>query len=113
MVKKRVYEVFLLTHLGCAMTMIYALWQHTYSAKGKLWMFPVAYICTFAITGTMQLIRIIYRNVVIGKSSVRLILQPHVGDAARIILSLPRPWTVRAGQRINLGVPHVGIFYLF
>ncbi|KAJ5927149.1 hypothetical protein N7516_008922 [Penicillium verrucosum] len=35
------------------------------------------------------------------------------GDVARMTLSLPRPWTVRAGERISLGIPYVGIFYLF
>ncbi|KAJ5084788.1 hypothetical protein NUU61_009367 [Penicillium alfredii] len=112
LVKKRVYEVFLITHLGCAMALIYAIWQHTRSAHERLWAFPVTYISIFAITGALQLVRIFYRNMVIGRNPVRLILRPYVGDVARITLLLPRPWTVRAGERINLGVPHVGIFYL-
>ncbi|KAJ6168716.1 hypothetical protein N7497_001559 [Penicillium chrysogenum] len=61
----------------------------------------------------LLLIRIIYRNVVMGRSYVRMNLQPYMGDVARMTLSLPRPWVVRAGQRINLGVPSVGIFYIF
>lgn len=93
--------------------MVYAIWQHTRSAERSLWILPVAYIGSFATTGALQVIRIIYRNVVIGRSHVRMSLQTHVGDVARITLSLPRPWAVRAGQRVNLGVPHVGIFYLF
>lgn len=113
LVKKRVYEVFILTHIACAMTMIYAIWQHTQSTEGSLWVFPLVYTCTLVATGVLQLIRIIYRNVVVGRSHVRMKLQPYVGDVARITLSLPRPWAVRAGQRINLGVPSVGLFYLF
>ncbi|KAG0156274.1 hypothetical protein PDIDSM_3451 [Penicillium digitatum] len=113
LVKKRVYEVFILTHIACAMTMIYAIWQHTQSTEGSLWAFPLVYTCTLVVTGLLQLIRIMYRNVVVGRSHVRMKLQPYVGDVARITLSLPRPWTVRAGQRINLGVPSVGLFYLF
>jgi predicted ferric reductase len=95
------------------MTMIYAIWQHVRSAETRLWAFPFAYICTLAITGALQFIRILYRNLVMGRSHVQLILQPHMGDVARITLSLPRPWVVRAGHRINLGIPYVGIFYLF
>lgn len=113
LVKKRVYEVFLVTHTGCAVTMIYTLWQHTRSAKGNFWVFPLVFTCTLVITGLLQLIRIIYRNAVVGRSHVRMNLQPYVGDVVRMTLSLPRPWVVRAGQRINLGVPSVGIFYIF
>ncbi|KAJ5110860.1 hypothetical protein N7532_001395 [Penicillium argentinense] len=61
----------------------------------------------------MQLMRVFYRNIVIGKDPVRLSLSSHRDDIGRITISLPRPWVVRAGERINLGVPHVGIFYLF
>jgi len=113
LVKKRAYEVFLLTHIACAVTMIYAVWQHTQSTEGSLWVFPLVYTCTLIVTGLLQLIRIIYRNVVVGRTRVRMNLQPYVGDVARMTLSLPRPWVVRAGQRINLGVPSVGLFYLF
>ncbi|CAG8133864.1 unnamed protein product [Penicillium nalgiovense] len=84
LVKKRVYEVFIITHIGCAITIIYGVWQHTRSADGSFWVFPLVFTCTLITTGLLQLIRIIYRNVV-----------------------------VRAGQRINLGVPSVGIFYIF
>lgn len=93
--------------------MVYSLWQHTRSIQGGIWIFPIAYTCTFTITGALQLSRIIYRNVAFGRSHVRLNLEPHIGDVALITLSLPRPWAVHAGQRINLGIPHVGIFYLF
>lgn len=113
LVKKRMYELFLLTHIACAVAMIYAIWQHTQSTEGRLWVFPLVYTCTLVVTGVLQLIRIIYRNVVVGRSHVQMNLQPYVGDVARITLSLPRPWAVRAGQRINLGVPSVGLFYLF
>lgn len=40
-------------------------------------------------------------------------ISTNVGEIVRITLSLPRPWAIRAGQRVNLGVPFVGIFYLF
>jgi hypothetical protein len=73
-------------------------------------MFPLVYICTLIVTGLLQLIRIIYLNVMAGRSHIRMNLQPYVGDIARMTLSLPGPWVVRASQRINLGVPSVGLF---
>jgi hypothetical protein len=40
-------------------------------------------------------------------------IQPYMGDVALMTLSLPKSWTVRAGQRIHLAVPQVGTFYVF
>ncbi|CAG8902310.1 unnamed protein product [Penicillium egyptiacum] len=112
LVKKRVYEVFLRTHQGCALVMIYTIWRHTHSFPAKSWLYTVIYISTLTITGIMQLARILFRNVALGKGSVQLALQRH-GDAAQLTLELPRAWKVRAGERLMLGVPCVGLFYLF
>lgn len=109
-VKKRVYEVFLLTHAGCALVMIYSIWRHTQS-QGKQWIFPLIYLSTFTLSRVGQLTRILYRNIVIGGSPVRLHVHPYVGDLVPLTISLPRPWKVRAGEHIRLGVPHIGIFY--
>lgn len=74
----------------------------------------LVYTCTLVVTGVLQLNRIIYSNVVVGRSHVRMNLQPYVGDVARMTLPLPRAWVVRASQRINLGVPSVwDFFYIF
>ncbi|KAH8430048.1 NADPH oxidase family protein [Aspergillus melleus] len=35
------------------------------------------------------------------------------GALVRAELRLPRPWAVRAGERVTLGVPAVGLFYFF
>lgn len=75
-------------------------------------MFSIVYASTLVLTGALQLVRIIYRNVAFGRSSVRMTLQRH-GDAAKVTLRLPRPWKARAGERLILGVPRIGLFYLF
>lgn len=54
LVRKRVYEVFLIVHIGCVATLIYALWQHLRSIEGNLWVFPLAYTCIFA-TGWIEI----------------------------------------------------------
>ncbi|KAJ5639159.1 uncharacterized protein N7484_007021 [Penicillium longicatenatum] len=113
LIRKRVYEIFVLTHTGCALTSIYGIWCHVRSDNGSLSKFPLAYLCIFALTRTIQLSRMIYRNITIGTIPVRLVMSHFEGNIARITLSVPRPWTVRAGERINLGVPRVGIFYSF
>lgn len=111
-VKKRIYELFLRTHQGCALVMIYTIWRHTHSFPVKTWIYTVIYISTLTVTGVVQLARILFRNFAPGKGSVQLVLQRH-GDAAQLTLELPRAWKVRAGERLMLGVPCVGLFYLF
>lgn len=70
LVKKRVYEVFLVTYIGCAVTMIYGVWQYIRLAEGNFWVFLLVFACTLVIIGVLQLIRIIYCNVVIGRSYI-------------------------------------------
>lgn len=92
--------------------MIYTIWEHTRSISRISSIYSIMYMCTLAFTGVIQLIRIMYRNVAIGRNLAQFYLQRH-GETARITLFLPRPWKVRAGERLILGVPWVGIFYLF
>ncbi|KAJ5981122.1 hypothetical protein N7481_008420 [Penicillium waksmanii] len=113
LVKRRVYELFLSTHIAGSVTIIYTIWQHTRHGSGKLWAFPVVFIAVFALSAIARLLRIIFRNIVIGKDAVRLTLSPQKGDVACLTLTLPRPWVVCAGERVNIGVPYVGIFYIF
>lgn len=111
--KRRVYEIFLHAHLGCAAIALYALWRHVPSAKidsqGYLWVC----IGTFATTSALQLSRILFRNMVVGKKSIRMKASRHAEDVVRVHLYLSRPWKVRAGERVNLTVPFLGLFYLF
>ncbi|KAJ5417423.1 uncharacterized protein N7487_000973 [Penicillium crustosum] len=112
LVKKRVYEVFLRTHQACALVMIYTIWRHTHSFHANSWFYTIIYISTLTVTGIVQLARILFRNVALGKGSVQLTLQRN-GDTAQLTIELPRAWKVRAGERLMLGVPCVGLVYLF
>ncbi|GFF62029.1 ferric reductase transmembrane component 3 [Aspergillus udagawae] len=50
---------------------------------------------------------------VVGKKSIRMKASRHAEDIVRVQLYLSRPWKVRAGERVNLTVPFLGLFYLF
>ncbi|KAL4948947.1 hypothetical protein BDW69DRAFT_203167 [Aspergillus filifer] len=113
MIKRRVYEVFLLQHLGCAITGFIATWKHTQPTSATArWCF-ISCTAAFLLTSVLQLMRIVYRNSVLGRKSVIMTVKPHAEDILHITLSLPRPWTVRAGERVNLIVPSLGLFYFF
>ncbi|THC91233.1 hypothetical protein EYZ11_009313 [Aspergillus tanneri] len=70
LVKRRVYEVFLVTHLSCAFSALFMIWKH---------------------------------------------IQPRAETSRRYVLICvgSSVVTVRAGERVTLGVPSVGLFYLF
>ncbi|KAB8069861.1 hypothetical protein BDV29DRAFT_198373 [Aspergillus leporis] len=112
-VKRRVYEVFLVTHLACAVLGLISIWQHLGPSHNLPRKYLLTCLCMFTITGAIQLLRIIYRNKVLGKKSVRLVMKPYTEEIVQAVLHLPRPWVVRAGERINLGIPSLGLFYLF
>ncbi|BAE64514.1 unnamed protein product [Aspergillus oryzae RIB40] len=113
MVKRRVYEVFFITHLVCAVIALVAIWRHIDSSHSQSRRYILASLCGLTATGALQLLRLIYRNVAVGRKSVRIVARPYSEDIVQAVLYIPRPWKVRAGERINLGVPFLGLFYLF
>jgi predicted ferric reductase len=113
MVKRRIYEAFLYTHLVFALVGLYAIWKHLPPKSTKLQWFVAACLAAFSTTTLFQVVRIIYRNFVMGRKSVRMTMSPHAEDIMHVTLSLPRAWRVSAGERICLTVPSVGLFYFF
>lgn len=107
--RKHLYELFLYTHLEFALFALFAIWRHTHHSKGTM-LYIVTAAGLFTITVIMQLVRFLFRNV--GRKSVRLSLVPR-GNAVQVTLDIPRLWEIRAGERINLGVPRVGLLYWF
>lgn len=112
MVKQRVYEIFLITHLACAFAALCMTWRHI-PPEGKARTYVLVCLGTFSATGTLQLLRIFFWNIVFGGNTMKMSIQLHAEDMVCAKLRLPRPWTVRAGERVTLGVPFVGLFYLF
>ncbi|KAJ5475415.1 hypothetical protein N7539_007702, partial [Penicillium diatomitis] len=110
-VRRRVYEIFLVAHKACAIAVVYAIWQHTRSAPGYIWLFSALYALILTLTVMMQFLRTLYQNVTVEKSLAKVNIQCYPGDTTQLRVLLPRPWKVRAGQRVNLSVPHVGIQY--
>ncbi|KAA8644948.1 NADPH oxidase family protein [Aspergillus tanneri] len=113
LVKRRVYEVFLVTHLSCAFSALFMIWKHIQPRAETSRRYVLICVGSSVVTGALQLLRILFRNIVFGRKSVRISIKPHAEKIVCAKLCLPRPWTVRAGERVTLGVPSVGLFYLF
>ncbi|KAL3441484.1 hypothetical protein BJX65DRAFT_288446 [Aspergillus insuetus] len=113
MIKRRIYEAFLVQHLASAVTGLIAIWKHIQPTSTQSHWWFISCVSAFSFTSVLQMIRILYRNFVFGRKSVRMSVKIHAEDIVHVRLSLPRPWIVRAGERINLGVPSLGVFYFF
>jgi predicted ferric reductase len=115
MIKRRIYEAFLLQHHICAIIGLIAIWKHIQRTPKQSQWWLISCVAAFSSTGIFQGVRIIYRNFVFGgkHKSVRMSVRRCTENIVHATLDLPRPWTVRAGERVNLGVPSLGVFYFF
>lgn len=113
LVKHRVYELFLIIHLVCAFLALYLLWKHIQLAAETACRFILICLLTFSVTGVLQILRVLFRNVVFGKHALRVSITPFTEDIVCAELRLSRPWTVRAGERVTLSVPAISLFYFF
>lgn len=104
--RTRIYEVFLKSHLGMAVFAVYALWRHLTVPRDFAQYYIITSACLLATTTVLHSIRLLFRNIVWQKKCARALVVPR-DDAAQVIICLPRPWKVIAGQYINLCVPSV------
>lgn len=114
LVRKRVYEVFLKTHQGCALATLWAIWQHTQNLPSHdAGVYLLCCVGLLSLSSMLQLGRIIFRNMGSGKKLTMLKMYPCRGKVILVVLNPPRPWAVRAGQRVEINVPRISLFSLF
>lgn len=66
-------------------------------------------LSTLASTSALEICHCFYRNFAIGQPYPRAHLTK-VNGAVTITLSVPRPWTIKAGQYVNVWIPSVGFW---
>ena len=107
LVRSWAYELFLHIHFVVVATTMAFLWLHlkAMDAMPQLHML----IGTITIWGTARswrLSTLIYRSC--GKEHATVSIEALPGDALRISIKSPRPWTYRPGQSLYLVIPSVG-----
>lgn len=111
-VKQQVYKIFLITHLACAFSALCMMWRHI-PQEGKAHKYVLICLGTFSATGVLQLLHILFQNFILGGKTMQMSIQLHAEDMVCAKLHVPWPWTVCAGEHVTLGIPFVGLFYLF
>ncbi|OKL55305.1 hypothetical protein UA08_09456 [Talaromyces atroroseus] len=109
--KARVYELFTHSHRVCALGLIFATWRHIYNKSAlSIWCIAAA-AAVYAATFLIQVLRIAVRNLAFSRGAECLI--NYQGNNLEVIVFPARPWTVRAGERVNLSIPSAGLMSAF
>ncbi|RMD44748.1 hypothetical protein DV735_g328, partial [Chaetothyriales sp. CBS 134920] len=104
LIRSWAYEIFLYVHIAVVVVTFAFLWMHI-----KFFPCRPLLIATLAIWGGTRLWRfatLAYRSW--GRQSCEAAIQVLPGDALRISVTTPRPWTFKSGQSIFLTIPSVG-----
>lgn len=109
--KARVYEFFSQSHRACALGLVFVTWRHTYNKSRLSTWCIVGATAAYALTSLIQILRIAVRNLSFTRRAECLI--NHQGNNLEVIVFPARPWTVRAGERVNLSIPSVGLLSAF
>ncbi|KAH0547848.1 hypothetical protein FGG08_000106 [Glutinoglossum americanum] len=103
------YETFLHIHIFLAMAAIIGVWVHL--DIPKLPPLPYIWVVMFfwGFDRVIRLGRIIYRNVSRGGSTT-VSVQALPGEACRVTLDMPRPWTFKPGCHVYLYLPSIALW---
>ncbi|KAH7360548.1 ferric reductase like transmembrane component-domain-containing protein [Rhexocercosporidium sp. MPI-PUGE-AT-0058] len=100
------YETFKYLHIALAISSIIGLWYHLKLAEVPQLKLLYGVIGIWAAERGMRLIKLVWRN---GTGSKALV-EALPGNAVRVTVDMPRPWTFKAGQHAYLYMPSVGLF---
>ncbi|RDL40516.1 Ferredoxin reductase-like, C-terminal NADP-linked [Venustampulla echinocandica] len=102
------YETFKYLHIALAILAIIGLWFHLKIAGVPQMKLLYGVIALWVLERTVRIIILLYRNV--GKGGSKTLVEALPGNAVRITVDLPRPWTFKPGQHAYLYMPSFGLF---
>jgi predicted ferric reductase len=102
------YKAFVRFHQILAFVAAYALWRHLFVKKLFAHIYILIAIGLFAAMMAWQVLLVLFRNLVLGHAFARADVT-QLNGMIEISLTLPRPWTIRAGQYINLCIPSISV----
>ena len=99
------YETFLAFHAAGALCTILGVYMHL--KLHKISQLPVVeiVICLWVLERAARMTRILYRNV--SRKGCSTVTVQALGEACRVTIDLPRPWTARPGTHVYLHLPKI------
>ncbi|KAL3496097.1 ferric reductase NAD binding domain-containing protein [Aspergillus germanicus] len=98
------YETFAHLHLAMAAVSFAFLWMHLQGRHSQSYL--LAAIILWAFERTIRMSRILYRGWGVNPTTATVEVTP--GDAVKVTLRIPQPWTPAPGQNIFLCIPSIG-----
>ncbi|CZS95777.1 hypothetical protein WAI453_001608 [Rhynchosporium graminicola] len=100
------YETFKYIHIALAILALVGVWYHLKLAEVPQLTILYGVVGIWAAERGMRLIKLVWRN---GTGSKALV-EALPGNAVRVTVDMPRPWTFKAGQHAYLYMPSIGLF---
>lgn len=107
--RQRFYEIFLRSHQAFAFLLMYALWRHTQSSSFSSRLYIYIATGTFGATTLIQWATIVFRNFSFNQMLGQAKITKKNG-LINVSIAISRPWKIRAGQYIDLWIPHVNLW---
>ncbi|KAK2630133.1 hypothetical protein QTJ16_000953 [Diplocarpon rosae] len=99
------YETFKYLHIGLAVLSIVGLWFHLKLSEVPQLTLLYGVVGIWAAERAIRVIKLVYRN---GGGS-RALVEALPGNAVRVTVNMPRPWTFKPGQHAYLYMPSIGL----
>ena len=111
------YDIFLRIHQTLAALMFYAVWRHITLAIFSISLYMIVGFEVLSGSTLIQLAIVLHRNLALNQADAMASLSKLRFKKRKNILFIDiivaRPWKVRAGQYINLGVPTFSLRSIF
>ncbi len=108
LVQRWFYEFFLRSHVVLSLLGVVALFQHLSARKLTSRLYLLAGFGLWAFLALCQFAGYCFRNLVWGRRLGRTIVT-EVPGACHLVVDVPRPWNVRAGQYVYLWFPTASV----
>jgi predicted ferric reductase len=110
--KRHIYEIFLKSHFALALFVMYALWRHLSIRKAFARVYIVAAAGALLSSTAFHGLFVLARNIAYKKPLSRAHLE-HRNNAVKVVLTVPRPFKVRAGQYVYVWIPGISFWSIF
>lgn len=108
-IRSLAYELFHYVHMGLVIIAFSFIWQHLKGHYQRNYLLVA--IILWALARASRFLNIVYRSFGVGKTEdCTAFVEQMPGNAVRIALFLPRPWTSRPGQSLYLNIPRVSFW---
>lgn len=111
-VRRRMYEIFRIIHIGCSTSICVLLWLHAFKVSKTGRVQVIMGTCMWAATWIHRSALLVYRNFSVSQPHTSIIVE-NIHNSLQVKVKLPRPWKIKPGQYVYLTTLRPGFFSIF